>query len=279
MPKTLITSNEFLSYVSISNKLCLLLKNIESFSMNENLENQLLVIRQVPAANAWSWIVKGFALFKAFPLMWIILFIIYLVIIVPISLIPVIGSVLSTLLAPVFSAGLMWGCKAVSQKQDLEINHLFAGFKRNSAQLIAVGGIYMAGLLMIAVMVVLALGKETTDLLMQGKSLSQEQANATMPPILFAILFMIPLLMAYWFAPVLTGLNNLTAVNAMRLSFKASFRNILPFLLYSLIVVVLLVLAIVPFGIGLIVMFPLMMTSLYCSYVDIFSLDAKSPLT
>ena len=279
MPKTPITLKEYLSWVSISNKLCLSLKNIESFTMNENLETQPLVIRQVPVANAWSWIVKGFALFKAFPLMWIILFIIYLLIIVPVSLIPVIGSVLSTLLAPVFSAGLMWGCKAVTQEQDLEINHLFAGFKRNAAQLIAVGGIYMAGLLMIAVMVVLALDKETTDLLMQGKALSQNQASATMLPILLAILFMIPLLMAYWFAPVLVGFNNLTAVTAMRLSFKASLRNMWPFLLYSLIVVVLLGLAIVPFGIGLIVVFPLMMTSLYCSYVDIFSLDAASPVT
>ena len=137
----------------------------------------------------------------------------------------------------------------------------------------------MAGLLLIAVTVVLALDKETVELLMQGKTLSQDQASATMLPIFLAMLFMMPLLMAYWFAPVLVGLNNLTAVAAMRLSFRASVRNILPFLLYGLIFIVLLALAIIPFGLGLIVVVPVMMTSLYTSYVDVFSLDTATPAT
>ena len=100
-----------------------------------------------------------------------------------------------------------------------------------------------------------------------------------MLPIFLAMLFMMPLLMAYWFAPVLVGLNNLTAVAAMRLSFRASVRNIWPFLLYGLIFIVLLALAIIPFGLGLIVVVPVMMTSLYTSYVDVFSLDTASPAT
>jgi len=245
--------------------------------MAENLQNKPLEIkplevRQVPAGNAWSWIVSGFNLFKANPAMWIILFVIYLAIIVPISLIPVIGSVLSTLLAPVFAAGLMWGCKALTQRQDLEINHLFAGFKKNTAQLIAVGGIYMAGMLVIAVMVVLALDKETIEILMKGQTVSPEQANAMMLPILTAMLFIMPLLMAYWFAPVLVGLNDLTALAAMKLSFVACLRNMLPFLLYGLIFMLLLMVAIIPFGLGLLVVVPTMMTSLYTSYEDVFNI-------
>jgi len=229
-------------------------------------------VKPVPMKNAWSWIVSGFYLFKANPVMWIILFLIYLAIIVPISLIPVVGSILSTLLAPVFAAGLMWGCKAVAEQQDLEINHLFAGFKQNTAQLIAVGGAYMVGLLLIAVMVVLALDKETIDVLMQGKTLSPEQADRMLLPILVAMFFLLPLLMAYWFAPVLVGLNQLTAQQAMRLSFIACLRNMLPFLLYGLIFMLLLMLAIIPFGLGLLLVVPLMMTSLYTSYVDVFSI-------
>jgi len=241
------------------------------------LEIKPLEIRQVPAGNAWSWIVSGFDLFKANPAMWIILFVIYLAIIVPISLIPVVGSVLSTLLAPVFAAGMMWGCQALTQHQDLEINHLFAGFKQNTAQLIAVGGIYMAGLLMIAVMVVLALDRETIDILMKGQTVSPDQASAMMLPILVAMLFLLPLLMAYWFAPVLVGLNNLTAIAAMKSSFVACLRNMLPFFLYGLIFMLLLMVAIIPFGLGLLVVVPVMMTSLYTSYVDVFSITQPAP--
>ncbi len=241
--------------------------------MTENLQNQPLTIRQVPAGNAWAWIVSGFHLFKANPAMWIILLVIYLAIMIPISLLPVIGSVVSTLLAPVFAAGMMWGCQALTRNQDLEINHLFEGFKKNTAQLIAVGGIYMVSLLVIAVFVVLALDKETIELLVQGKDLNPAQASEMILPILVALLFIMPIMMAYWYAPVLAGLNNLSAVDAMKLSFAACLKNMLPFLLYGLIFMGILILAIIPFGLGLLVAVPVMMTSLYTSYVDVFSVE------
>ena len=115
---------------------------MSEYSNNSNLES-----RPVSVGQAWVWIVSGFNLFKANPVMWIVILLIYLAIIIPVSLIPVIGSIVSTLVAPVFAAGMMWGCKAIVQKQDLEINHLFEGFKKNTAQLISVGGIYMLSLL------------------------------------------------------------------------------------------------------------------------------------
>ncbi len=238
--------------------------------------NTALESRQVPAGQAWAWIVNGFELFKANPVMWIVILLIYLAIIIPISLVPVLGSVVSTLLAPVFAAGMMWGCKALANKQDLLINHLFEGFKKNTAQLIAVGGIYMLSLLVIMVMVVLSLNKEVVELLMKGQELSPEQASAIMLPILFAMLFIVPILMAYWYAPVLIGLHNLTAVEAMKLSFSACLKNMLPFLLYGLIFTVILVVATSPFGLGLIVAIPVMMTSLYTSYVDVFNITESA---
>lgn len=242
--------------------------------MAENLETQPLTIKQVPIGNAWVWIVNGFNLFKANPAMWIILLVIYLLIMIPINMLPVIGSVVSTLLAPVFAAGMMWGCQALIKNQDLEINHLFEGFKRNTSQLVTIGGIYMVSLLFVAVIVVLVLDKDTAELLVQGKDLSPEQADAMLMPIMIALLLIMPVLMAYWFAPVLAGLHNLSAVEAMKLSFSACLKNMLPFLLYGFIFMVLLIIAIIPFGLGLVVVAPMMMTSLYCSYADVFGIEA-----
>ncbi len=207
--------------------------------------------------------------------MWIILLVLYLAIMIPLSMLPVIGSVLSTLLAPVFAAGMMWGCQAMMRNQDLEINHLFEGFKHNTSQLVAVGGIYMLSLLLVAVVVVLTLDAATVELLIQGKDLSTEQADAMTMPLLLALLFVLPVLMAYWFAPVLAGLHDLTAIEAMKLSFNACFKNMLPFFLYGLIFMVLLIIAIIPFGIGLIVVVPMMMTSLYTSYADVFGIEQQ----
>lgn len=232
--------------------------------------NQIIEVRSVPSANAWQWLVDGFKIFWKNPLMWLVLFVIYLLIIVPISLIPAVGSVAATLLAPVFSAGLMWGCKAVSENQDLEINHLFAGFKQNTKQLVATGSMYMFGLLAIALLVSATVDKTVMSAVVAGQTLTPEQANSVMLPLLFALLLLMPLLMAYWFAPVLVGLKGITAVDAMKLSFKASLRNLLPMLAYSVMIVGLMIVAIIPFGLGLLIVIPTMMTSLYTSYQDIF---------
>jgi uncharacterized membrane protein len=86
----------------------------------------------------------------------------------------------------------------------------------------------------------------------------------------------VPVLMAYWYAPVLASLHNLNAIDAMKLSFKACVKNFIPFFLYSLIFMGLLIVALIPAGLGLIVVVPLLMTSLYISYIDIIN-SAPNP--
>jgi uncharacterized membrane protein len=82
---------------------------------------------------------------------------------------------------------------------------------------------------------------------------------------------LIPLMMAYWFAPILVVFHDLTAADAMKTSFNACLNNILPFTVYSLVAAVLIILAAIPFGIGLVVLIPTMMASLYASYKDVFN--------
>lgn len=237
-------------------------------------------IKSVPFINGWHWIVAGFRMYRENPVMWVILFVIYFLIMMPVSMVPIVGSIASTLLAPVFAAGMMLGCRAMEQEQDLEINHLFAGFKHNTAQLIAVGGIYMLSLLVVAVLVVLAMDKESVELLANGRDLNPEQASQMLLPILIALLFVLPLVMAYWFAPVLVVLNDMQALEAMKLSLIACCKNMLPFLSYGLVYSVFFVVGILLLSLGslvavpvMLVMFlivPSMMTSLYASYADIF---------
>jgi uncharacterized membrane protein len=71
-------------------------------------------------------------------------------------------------------------------------------------------------------------------------------------------------------------------LDAMRLSFFACLRNMLPFTLYGIISAVLLLVAMIPLGLGLLVMIPTMTASLYVSYKDIFNigkLDVDEVLT
>ena len=239
------------------------------------MDTAIMEPRQVAAAHGWQWIVDGFQLFKRSPVIWIALFFIYLLIGMALSLIPVVGPIVLNLLAPVFIAGFMFGCRALDIDDELEINHLFAGFKQHTAQLVTVGGLYLAGI--IVVVGIMFAGTDNTVLraMFSGERLSQQQAEAALSngfalTALLGAFFMVPLIMAYWFAPVLVAFHGFSALDAMKQSFKASLRNIMPFFVYSLISMLLLLIAAIPFGLGLLVMIPTMTASLYVSYKDIF---------
>jgi uncharacterized membrane protein len=238
----------------------------------------MMEVRQVNSSHGWNWISGGFAIFKQSPVIWIALFFIYVLIGMALSIIPVVGPVVFNVLAPVFMAGFMMGCRALEMGEEIEINHLFAGFKQNTSQLITVGGIYLAALIVIVGVVFLASGAAPLSGPMMAEDLmSGQHATAAgggmLLPLLIVLAAMMPLFMAYWFAPTLVLFHDMKALDAMKLSFIACLRNIMPFFVYSLISMVLMVLAAIPLGLGLLVMIPTMTASLYVSYKDIFGIQ------
>ncbi|MEN9492881.1 MAG: hypothetical protein RJA63_3330, partial [Pseudomonadota bacterium] len=75
---------------------------------------------------------------------------------------------------------------------------------------------------------------------------------------------------AVWFAPALIVLHDIAPFEAMKISFFACFRNWSAGLLYFLLAMVLILIAIIPFGLGLLVAGPVMYASIYAAYRDIF---------
>ncbi len=226
--------------------------------------------RQVNAKNSWNWIVDGYGLFKQSPVIWIALFFIYVLIAMVLSIVPVFGPIILNLLAPVFMAGFMIGCKAIEEGEELEINHLFAGFKLHTSRLITVGGIYLAGVIVIVGLIFVITGGAAAIGGMEHGTPSPAQSATVAIAMLIAFAAIMPLVMAYWFAPTLVVFHEIQPLEAMKLSFNACLRNLVPFLLYSVICIVLMLLAIIPLGLGLLVMIPTMTASLYTSYKDIF---------
>ena len=88
--------------------------------------------------------------------------------------------------------------------------------------------------------------------------------------VLVGTLCALPLIMAYWFAPALVMLRNEEPVSAMKGSFAACLVNIWPLTVYGLIGIVLMIVATIPFGLGWFVLCPVIATSIYASYKDIF---------
>lgn len=226
--------------------------------------------RNVNASNGWKWIADGFGLFKENPVIWIALFFIYVLVAMVLSILPLFGPIMLNLLAPVFMAGFMLGCRAIENGEELEINHLFAGFKVHTSRLITVGGIYLAGIITIVGIVFVATG--SAELLSTRiEHPTPAESSQILLALLIALAAIIPLVMAYWFAPALVVFHDIRPVDAMKLSFQACLRNVVPFLVYGVASMVLMLLAMLPLGLGLLVMIPTLTASLYTSYKDIFN--------
>lgn len=227
-------------------------------------------VRSVAPADGWQWIRGGFELFRMNPVIWIALFFVYLLIGMGLSVVPVVGPIILNLLAPVFMAGFMLGCQALESGEELELNHLFAGFKQSTSQLITVGGIYLIGLILVAGLIFATTGGALFAMNGHMPQKDEIEGSSVLLVLLVAMLLLMPLIMAYWFAPTLVIFNDMKAVEAMKLSLQACWLNIMPFTVYSLLVMVLIILAAIPLGLGLLVMIPTMTASLYVGYKDIF---------
>jgi uncharacterized membrane protein len=75
---------------------------------------------------------------------------------------------------------------------------------------------------------------------------------------------------ALWFAPALVVFRQMPPVDAVMTSLRAVFKNVLPFLIYGVIQLVLAVVASIPFGLGWLVLLPVMLLTVYVSYRDVF---------
>ena len=231
--------------------------------------------QRLKTGRGWEWIKQGYALFMKAPLLWIVLLFICVIAALGLSMVPVVGEPLVSLLMPAILVGLMAGCRALSQDEELELMHLFSGFKQHTSPLVTLGGISLVGQLLIFGVMMLVGGATLVSILMSGQPdtdpnvIMQAVAGASFAVLLGLVLFSL-LMMAMQFAPMLVFFRNVPPVQAMKLSLRAFLHNVGPMLVYGVTFMFLAILASLPMMLGWLVLLPLVFTSLYASYSDIF---------
>lgn len=237
--------------------------------------------KHLKAGRGWEWIKQGYALFMKAPLLWIVLLLICVIAAVALSNVPVVGEPLVSLLMPAILAGLMAGCRALLQGEELELAHLFSGFQQHTAQLVTLGGIALVGQFLIFGLMILVGGATLVSILMSGQPdvdpevIMQAISGAGFAVLLGITLFSV-LVMAMQFAPLLVYFNNLTPLVAMKLSLRAFLNNVGAMLVYGMTFVFLAILASIPMMLGWLILLPLVFTSLYVSYCDIFPAEKEA---
>ena len=232
--------------------------------------------RVCPAGAGWAWIAKGWGLFARAALMWIASLVILFIIAFAMGLVPIIGHIAFQILSPVFAAGLVLACRSIEQNGNFELSELFGGFRVQFGPLAVVGILFLLG----EVAILLVFGAFAGFAILSGalagntgNVLDAVVASSTSIALgaLVAAALSVPLFAAYWFAPALVVLHGMAPLAAMRASFVGSFRNFLPFLVYSVIMTLFAILAALPAGLGFLVWFPLLITSSYVAYREIYT--------
>jgi hypothetical protein len=235
------------------------------------MSESMMGARAVGAGQGWAWIADGFGLFKKAPGIWIALVVVLIVIMVVLRLIPFVGAAAAVLLMPALTGGLMLGCDAQQQGGTLELRHLFEGFKEHTGNLIALGALNIVALIIVLIPVFVIVGVGAAVGVMQGDATGAvAMGGSFMLAMLVFLALIVPVAMALWFAPALVVLRGLAPVAAIRESFVGCLKNIIPFLIYGVVMLVLSVLATVPILLGWLVLGPVAIASIYTAYRDIF---------
>lgn len=194
----------------------------------------------LPAAAGWQWILGGFAIFRRNPLMLGMLVVSYWFTVLFLNVVPVIGVVVASLAIPGLSVGLMQAARNLERGQPIGLQTLYGSLKENARTLIALGALYLACTLGILGLSALVDGGDFLKFMLSSSRAERaavEDADFILPA-LFITILMTPVLMAYWFAPVLAAWHRLSLGRSLFFSFVACWMNWRPFLAYGIGLVV-----------------------------------------
>ena len=195
-------------------------------------------MRVVPAKNGWLWLVKGFALFRKSPPMWLFLVFTYYVAVVLLGQIRYVGPAAYTVLTPAFSVSFMVMCAVLDRGGMLRPELLVSGFRSARSTLIILGAVYLLSIVVVFGITSLADAGALLRWVLSGQPPPEEAVldGSFLRALQIAPLAALPVLMAFWFAPVLAAWNRMGAVQSLFYSFFAVLRNWRAFFLYTALV-------------------------------------------
>jgi hypothetical protein len=223
----------------------------------------------------WNWIKEGFALFRKSMALWMGMVVVYMLLMAILSFVPFINIILG-IIAPVFTGGFMVACFRSDKEGSFEFSDMFAGFKNQTGPLFTLGLIYIGMVILISMVMGILLISFGAEEMFAGDPESLEGLGAgIMIVALLAMALFIPLAMGMWFSPALIIFHKMGPWTAFMTSLRGCLKNVLPFLIYGIILFVFGVLAAIPFGLGYLILVPVVIGSIYTGYRDIFI--SKSP--
>lgn len=233
-----------------------------------------IYIKKNVAGNGVNWLGEGFGYFRAKPMSWIGAYLIMFGISLAVSFVPAVGSIGSMFISVFLSGGLMLGCQAQSVGKEFKIDYLFQAFNKEHLPLIFLPLIYVGLVLVLLIpfVIIMAVLMAAADVAIEVNTLESNPMLALLA-LLLILALVLPISMGTWFAPALVVLRGLRPWDAFKTSFMGCLGNILPALVYGLFVLFWGILASIPLLLGWIILSPVLVTSTFAAYQNIFKTE------
>lgn len=223
----------------------------------------------------WMWIKQGLWLFKRNPFLWMFLTSLLVVGMAGMAMLPFLGGLVFSILFPAFFAGLMLGCHALAEDKPLELTHLLAGFQSHGTPLISLGIIGTVLKLLIVGLLLMGGGHDLLQIVSSGQQPADPQKVLQafrQAGVMLPITFMLSMVLqtALPFAAMLIVFRQVAPLAALLATLRAVLLNLLPLLVYGLMVLPFAILASLPFMLGWLVLLPIVITTQYAIYRDMF---------
>jgi uncharacterized membrane protein len=230
--------------------------------------------RSVPAGQGWNWFKSGWQLFKQQPLMFWVALIIAFVVFVVISIIPIV-NLITTIALPVLVAGFGSCARSVQRTGTFELGQIFDGFRNRLGTQLLAGLLYFLALIVVLGLLFVVFGASGLFGMMTGGLAGGENAAAVLGSMgaVFFLVYMVVMIglgSLITFTPYIIHETQLTAPQAMLASMKGCLKNIPAFLVGVLVAIGLMIVSIIPAGLGLLVLIPVAYLAVFLAYDEIY---------
>lgn len=226
--------------------------------------------QRVEAGSGWNWITQGWELFMKNPGIWIVIAIIWFVIAFVLNWIPLIGALVSSLIGPALAGGMIYGARELDEGRSLEIPHLFQAFSDSSrtVPMLLLGLVPLAVTLIQWVILAAVIGGTAATGAVTGSgaaAMTVFAGGALVAFILWLVMtFVVGAALLFGIPLVMFGREE--PLPAVQSSFQACLGNIGAFVVFVLIMFLLGIVAVIPFGLGFLLLLPVAMGAMYAAY-------------
>jgi len=239
--------------------------------------------RSVSAGTAFSWISHSWRLFTQAPWTWIGYIIVLYGVCILLDYIPKVDDIIWICIQPFLIAGVVYSCHLLRKDGTFTFGNLFIGFQQKTGPLLIVSLIFF--LLNVVVMILFfvlfgdAFSRIIASFITAAQLYGPGSATHHIPAILVEISIGVIFLlvgyticgMAFWFAPALVIMHDIAPVAAIKMSFSACLKNLLPGIVFFITMPVLMLISAIPYyHLGLLVTVPMFFICFYTSYHSIF---------